>query len=116
VAEPDGRREDRHTGGGMPVDYTGIIAVIMGSLMFLIPIAGFTARFAMKPIVESIARMRESGVKTEALELVERRLALLEQEVQSVSNIRDEVGRLVDELEFQRKLTAPKPKPAMETE
>jgi hypothetical protein len=27
--------------------------------------------------------------------------------VQSVSNIKDEVARLVDELEFQRKLAAP---------
>lgn len=92
----------------MPVDYTAIIAIIMGSLMFLIPIAGFTARFAMKPIVESLARLRDSSAKAEAIELVERRLALLEQEVQSVSNIKDEVARLVDELEFQRKLSAPR--------
>jgi hypothetical protein len=94
----------------MPVDYTAIIAIIMGSLMFLIPIAGFTARFAMKPIVESLAKLRDSSAKAEAIELVERRLALLEQEVQSVSNIKDEVARLVDELEFQRKLAAPNPK------
>lgn len=92
----------------MTPDYTAIIAIVMGSLMFLIPIAGFTARFAMKPIVESIAKLRDSSNKAEALELVERRLALLEQEVQSVSNIKDEVARLVDELEFQRKLSAPK--------
>ncbi|HUF67312.1 MAG TPA: hypothetical protein VMM79_01580 [Longimicrobiales bacterium] len=91
----------------MTPDYTAIIAIIMGSLMFLIPIAGFTARFAMKPIVESIAKLRDSSAKTEAIQLVERRLALLEQEVQSVSNIKDEVARLVDELEFQRKLAAP---------
>jgi len=100
----------------MPVDYTAIIAVIMGSLMFLIPIAGFTARFAMKPIVESIAKLRDSSARGEAIEMVERRLALLEQEVQSVANIKDEVARLVDELEFQRKLTAPRSRTEQETE
>jgi hypothetical protein len=57
----------------MGPDTTAVVAIVMGSLMFLIPIAGFTARFALK----------------------------------SVSNIKDEVARLVDELEFQRKLAAP---------
>jgi hypothetical protein len=94
----------------MGPDLTAIVAIIMGSLMLLIPIAGFTARFAMKPIVESIAKLRDSAGKADAIALVERRLALLEQEVQSVANIKDEVARLVDELEFQRKLAAPQTK------
>jgi hypothetical protein len=91
-----------------PGDIMGLASILLGSLMLLIPIAGFTARFAMKPIVESLAKLRDSGAKVEAIELVERRLALLEQEVQSVANIKDEVTRLVDELEFQRKLAAPR--------
>jgi len=88
----------------LPIDLTAIIAIFMGSLMVLIPIAGFTARFAMRPIVESLARLRESGAKTEALDMLERRMALLEQEVQNVAGIRDDVARLVEELEFQRRL------------
>ena len=91
----------------LPIDLTAIVAIMMGSLMFLIPIAGLTARYALKPIVESIARLRDSGSRDEAIALLERRLALVEQEVQSVSNVRDEVARLVDELEFQRKLGTP---------
>jgi hypothetical protein len=90
----------------LPIDLPAVIGVFMGSLMVLIPVAGFTARFAMKPIVESIARLRESGVRTEALDMLERRVALLEQEVQNVSGIRDDVARLVEELEFQRKLAS----------
>lgn len=92
----------------MTPDYTAIVGIVMGSLMFLIPIAGFTARFAMKPIVDSIAKLRDSSARGEAIQLIERRLALLEQEVQSMTNIKEEVARLVDELEFQRKLGAPK--------
>lgn len=88
----------------LPIDLTAVIGVFMGSLMVLIPIAGFTARFAMKPIVESLARLREGSAKTEAFEMLERRMSLLEQEVQNVSGIKDEVARLVEELEFQRKL------------
>lgn len=89
-----------------------LIAVFMGSLIVLIPVAGITARFAMKPIVESLARLRESGQKGEALELLERRLALLEHEVQNMSGLRDDVQRLVEELEFQRLLTHPQPREA----
>jgi len=92
----------------LPIDLTDLVAVFMGSLMVLIPVAGLTARFAMKPIVESLAKLRDAGGAAEALEMVERRLSLLEQEVQSVSNVRDEVARLADELEFKRKLAEPR--------
>jgi len=92
----------------LPIDLTALVAIMMGSLMFLIPIAGLTARYALKPIVESMARLRDSSSRDEAVALIERRLALIEQEVQSVSNIKEEMSRLVDELEFQRKLTAPR--------
>jgi hypothetical protein len=61
----------------------------------------------MKPIVESLARLRESGSKTEAVDMLERRMALLEQEVQAISGMREDVSRLVEELEFHRKLAAP---------
>jgi len=88
----------------MPNELPALLGIFMGSLMVLIPVAGFTARFAMKPIVESIARLRESGNKNEAVQMLDRRMALLEQEVQSLSGIREEIGRLVEELEFQRKL------------
>jgi hypothetical protein len=91
----------------LPIDLTAIIGVFMGSLMVLIPIAGLTARFALKPIVESIARMRDSSNRSEAIEMLERRTALLEQEVQNITGIREDVSRLVEELEFQRSLGSP---------
>jgi hypothetical protein len=87
-----------------PIDIVALTAVILGCLMFLIPIAGLTARFALKPITEALAKGREGGVDREALQLLERRLSLLEQEVHSVSDMRGEVTRLVQELEFHKQL------------
>jgi hypothetical protein len=59
-----------------------IIAIIMGSLIFLIPIAGFTARFALKPIVEAFGRMREiQAGPSHELGILEQRVALLEQQL-----------------------------------
>jgi hypothetical protein len=90
-----------------PVDITALAGIFFGSLTVLIPIAGLTARFAMKPIVESLAKLKEGGARGEAVQMLERRMALLEQEVQTLSGIREDVSRLVEELEFQRKLAAP---------
>ena len=95
----------------LPVDLTGLVAVIMGTLMFLIPIAGLTLRYAIKPVTEAVARMREGGNDREALALLERRMALLEQEVHGLGGMRDELGRLLEELEFQRQLKAPESQP-----
>jgi hypothetical protein len=93
----------------LPIDLTALAGIFFGSLMVLIPIAGVTARFALKPIVESLARLKDSGSKGEAVEMLERRMALLEQEVQAISSMREDVSRVVEELEFHRKLAAPDP-------
>ena len=89
----------------LPLDVTALAGVIMGSLIVLIPVAGLTARFAMKPIVDSLARLRQSANQNETVNMLERRIALLEQEVQNLSGIRDDLGRLVEEMEFQRQLS-----------
>jgi hypothetical protein len=88
----------------LPIDLVALTAVILGCLMFLIPIAGLTARFALKPITEALAKGREGGADREALSLLERRLTLLEQELHSVSDVRAEVSRLMQEVEFHRQL------------
>lgn len=91
----------------MPVDLTAIIAVIMGMLVVLIPIAGLTARFAIKPIAESLAKLRQGNLDRQVVELLERRLSLLEQEVHGLGGMRDDVSRLLEEADFQRQLKAP---------
>jgi hypothetical protein len=89
----------------LPVDVVGLTAVILGCLMLLIPIAGLTARFAIKPIAEALSRARDSSVDREAFRLLERRMALMEQEVHGLTEIRGELVRVLEELEFQRQLT-----------
>lgn len=82
-----------------------IIAIVMGSLMFLIPIAGFTARFAMKPIVETLAKYRElqGGTAGREINVLEQRVALLEQQYSILEN---DFQRLSELKEFDRQLTS----------
>lgn len=87
-----------------PIDLTGLVAVILGCLMILIPVAGFTLRFAIKPITEALLAARQSGTDREAVQLIERRLALLEQEVHGVTEMRGEISRLLEEVEFAKAL------------
>jgi hypothetical protein len=78
-----------------------LVAIVMGSLMFLIPIAGITARFALKPVIESLAKYRESQGDRDALLLMERRMALLEEQFNGMDR---SLRELVEEAEFRRQL------------
>ena len=91
----------------MPIDLTAIVGIIMGMLVVLIPIAGLTARFAFKPIAESMAKLRQGSMDRQVVEILERRLTLLEQEVHGLGGMREDVSRLLEEAEFQRQLKAP---------
>ena len=84
-----------------PVDLTGLVAVVMGLLVVLIPISGLTARFALKPIAEAVARMRESQGASREVAILEQRVALLEQQL---SNMETDVNRLEEAREFDRQL------------
>jgi sensor histidine kinase YesM len=75
----------------------------LGILTVLIPIAGLTARFALKPIVEAIARMREvqAGATGRELSLLEQRVSLLEQQYQTLDH---SVERIAEIKDFDRQL------------
>ena len=84
-------------------DFIGMIAVAGGILIVLIPIAGLTARFALKPLIESVTaalRARQGG---EVPAGVERRMALLEDEVAA---LRGELRKVSDGAAFDRSLAA----------
>lgn len=85
----------------VPVDWVALAGVIMGTLIILIPVAGLTARFALKPIVEAVARMRQTQGAADHMALLEQRVALLEQQH---ANTESDVGRLLEVQEFQEKL------------
>jgi hypothetical protein len=62
-------------------------------------------RFALRPVVESIARLMEARAGSAANEILERRVALLEQELHMT---RDELRALSAKQDFDRRLSAHK--------
>lgn len=59
-----------------------IVLMLLIGITVLIPVTGITLRFALKPIVDSIARLMEIREGRERSEVVEQRIALMEQELQ----------------------------------
>lgn len=89
----------------MPVDWVGLAGVIMGTLIFIIPVAGLTARFVLKPIVESLALARQTPQTAERLASLESRMALLENQLEGTDA---ELRRLSEESEFRKELSRPR--------
>ncbi len=82
-------------------DLTGLVAVTLGIMVVLVPIVGVTARFALKPIVEAFARMKEIQGEEQKVALMEQRLALLEEHLHSVDR---NVAALQEDADFRRQL------------
>ena len=81
-------------------------AIVMGSLIVLIPIAGLTARFALKPIMDAIAKTKEAQARSGELTTLEQRVALLESQYH---HLEGSVDRLAETREFDRQLGGPRP-------
>jgi hypothetical protein len=65
----------------LPVDMTQLVAVVLGCMIPLIFVVGITMRFAAKPLVEALGKLRENGAPARDLEVLSRRVLELEQEV-----------------------------------
>lgn len=83
-----------------------ILAILVGGLIVLVPVAGLTARFALKPVVEAVVHAREAhgGTSARELAIVEQRLALLEQQLEAMQA---SIQRLGDGRDFDRQLADP---------
>ncbi len=82
-------------------DIVGLVAVIA---IFLIPSLGLTARFALKPIVESVLRLRDALDRERgAAAQQDPRVAVLQQEV---FELRETVDRLAEAVHFDTQLRA----------
>ncbi len=68
----------------LPVDLVGLVATILGITIVLIPVAGLTARFALKPTVEAIARLFEHRGLEDTVAILERRVALQESQLEAM--------------------------------
>jgi hypothetical protein len=66
-----------------PIDLPAVIGTTLGVLCVLVPVAGFTLRFAFKPIVEALAMAWSAKNRShEEISLLEKRIALLERELE----------------------------------
>ena len=82
-----------------------ILAILVGGTAILLPIAGFTARFALKPVVEAFAAFKGTQGADQRVLLLEQRLALLEEQLHAME--RDQ-QRLLEESDFRRQLEGPR--------
>lgn len=78
-----------------------IVALLIGGLIFLVPLAAFSLRFAAKPVVEAVLRMKEAQGGSEAVGIVKQRLELVEQRLDALEGT---VDRISDAADFQRRL------------
>ena len=85
-----------------------ILGLILATGFVLIPSLGLTARFALKPIVESILRIRESLDRGRTMQ--DPRLEALEERVAAMQETLERVAQTV---EFDRQLQAPPPQQAI---
>ncbi len=90
----------------LPIDITGLVAVILGISIFLVPVIGLTARFALKPTVEALSRFFEHKGLDETVQILERRMALMEQQMEALES---GVKRIEEAEDFRRALDAPAP-------
>ncbi len=84
-----------------PVDLTELVAIIMGVSIVLVPIFGLTARFALKPTVEALSKFFEHKGTEETVRILERRVALMEQQLESMEGT---VRHLEEVTEFRAEL------------
>ncbi|HEV2149539.1 MAG TPA: hypothetical protein VGR37_19215 [Longimicrobiaceae bacterium] len=67
------------------VDLTSLAAIWMGGSVLLVPLAGLTARYGLRPLVESVARMRAAGGDA----ALEARFAALERRMEEMARAAD---------------------------
>lgn len=85
----------------LPVDLTALAGVILGTSIVLVPVIGLTARFALKPTVEALSRFFENKGLGDSVHILERRMALMEQQIEQMDN---SVRQLVEVTDFHRQL------------
>ena len=68
-----------------PIDLTALIPATLGVLIVLVPVIGFTVRFAIKPIVDALRRPGE-GAPGREVEVLAARVRELEEEVMRLKN------------------------------
>ena len=90
----------------LPIDLVALVSSILGISVVLVPVIGITARFALKPLVEALAKVFEARELDESVKILERRVELQEHQIEA---LQDSLEQLTDAREFERQLAAPPP-------
>lgn len=90
-----------------PVNLIGLVSAILGISVVLIPVLGLTARYALKPTVEALARMFETRGADESLRILERRMELQEHEIAALHST---LRGLTEGRDFDRQLGSGPPR------
>lgn len=86
----------------MPIDLVAVIGVTGGILLFLIPVLGVTARFALKPIVEAFQLSRGAGTgSAQQLNLLAQQVGAIETRLEAMEH---DLQLLTEAREFDEKL------------
>jgi len=72
----------------------GLVAVIMVFSIVLVPVIGLTARFALKPTMEAMSHFFEQKGMEETVRILERRVGLMEQQLEHMENELDKVAEV----------------------
>jgi hypothetical protein len=102
----------------LPVDLVALVGTILGISIVLIPVIGVTARIALKPTAEALARFFDHQGLTDTVRVLERRLDFQEHQIDTLEG---QLRRLTEGSEFDRRLLeargeAPRPAPSHPTE
>jgi hypothetical protein len=87
----------------LPIDPTALLGVFMGTMIILIPVAGLTLRFALKPIAEAMAKIKEAQGAGKEVAVMQQRIDLLEQQL---AGMESDMQRLREVQEFHAQLKA----------
>lgn len=72
----------------LPIDVGQVIAEVMGISVVLVPVLGLTARYAFKPLVDSLVALRAPpSADSSRVVGLERRIAQLERQLGQVSPV-----------------------------
>jgi len=88
-----------------PINLVALVGTILGISIVLVPVIGLTARFALKPMVEALAKVFESRSSDETVRILERRVELQEQQIET---LQASVKLLSETQDFDRQLAAPR--------
>jgi hypothetical protein len=69
----------------LPIDLSGLVAIVMGSLLVLIPVLGLALRWAAKPLAEALAASKGPAARSVDLDGLKMRIEALEHEVHQLA-------------------------------